>query len=876
MSYINAIHDIKSKTVTVWERNGDRRERKVYPAPYYFYVEVKGSDVLDIDYTETFNTLDGNKVIKIESNNRWIQEDKIKRCRIHNLKTYESDVSPESRILSQHYYKCEIPALNIMYIDIEVDYNERLGFASYDNPYAPINSVAYHCTWTNKTKLIAVPPEDWDCVFDETLLDIADITLVDNEYELLKLLMNDVADSDGICGWNSDFFDIPYIAKRLECLHNNFGYFPPNPANMLCFPEGNDIRYREIDVFGRKQVLCELSGRLRIDYMVLFQKFEMTKRPSYKLANISNEILPNLSKLEYEGSLANLYRTNFNFFMRYNIRDVECLLGFEQKLGYVQLANIMYHEATGAFSNINGTIRLAEYSIINYCHYNLNVIVGDCPSTGQQRGGFGGPTFDDNGDEIDKTAEGAYVLEPKVGMHQWIGSIDINSLYPSAIRSINISPERVIGQFNGCVQDFDYITQQSDMPLSLIMEDNGQALVHSAKQWRQILKDNNWSVSGYGTVFNQATPGVIPSILSEWYDTRKQFQKLKEQAKQQGQYDQVAYYDKMQYCYKIKLNSLYGALLNSFFRFYDPRLGESTTGTGRAILRFQCAKVNEVLTDVFEIGDAIIYGDTDSTYFSTYTNNKDDAITVADSVADIVNDSFPEFMRETFLCNPGFDNIIAAGREVVAARGIFVTPKRYVLKVVNLDGDDCNKLKVMGLDTKKTILPPYVQKELNDFLERLLDGEEWDDIAYDVVALKDKMKHELDLSMLGLPKGCNNVEKYTHENEINVNARVPGHVRAAIYYNRQLKKHKDTKSLSITSGMRVNVFYLQVPEGKYKSIAIPVDIEEIPQWFYDDVEINKNMQLLRLIDNPLKNVLKAIGKEPPTHQTLFVHKTLEF
>ncbi len=885
MSYINAFHSINDRTVTVWERVGDQRITKVYDAPYYFYVEPAGlreitqfenegeRKFVRVDSNHV-KTLNGQIAHKVTCSDRWTMENQIGICRKNNLTTYESDIPPESRVLSENYYKCEVPDLNIMFLDIEVDYNERIGFAGVSNPYAPINSVAYHCTSDKKTKLIAVPPPEWDGVLDETLRNIADITLVDSEYELLRLLMIDVQLCDGLCGWNSDFFDVPYIAKRLETLHTDRGHFPPKPANMLCFPKSADARYRDIEVYGRSQIICDLSGRLRMDYMVLFQKFEMAKRPSYKLANISNEILPELPKLEYEGSLANLYRTDFNFFMRYNIRDVECMLGFERKLGYAQLANIMYHESTGFFANINGTIRLAEYSIINYCHYVLGCIVPDGPGAAQQR--TYGPTFDDNGEEVDKKAEGAFVLEPQVGMHEWIGSIDVNSLYPSSIRSVNISPERLIGQFHGCVEDFEEIAKGTTAQLSLVMEDNGQALVHTAAQWREILKDNNWSVSGYGTVFDQSSQGVIPAILSDWYDTRKAYQKLKNKAKEAGDKDKVSYYDKMQYCYKIKLNSLYGALLNSFFRFYDPRLGESTTGTGRAILRFMCSRTNEILTDSFEIGHAVLYGDTDSVYFRTYASNKEDAINVADGVAEIVNGSFKKFMQDAFLCGEGFDDIIAAGREVVASRGIFVTPKRYVLKVINLDGDDCNKLKVMGLDTKKTILPPYVQKELNTFLERLLDGDDWDIIADDVVALKDKMKYELDLVELGLPKGCNNVEKYTVDCNNNVNSRIPGHVRAAIYYNRLLTKNQDTKSIKITSGMRVNVFYLQVPDGKFKSIAVPVDIEEVPDWFYETVEINKNMQLQRLIDNPLKNVLKAIGKEPPTHQSVFISKTLEF
>lgn len=344
---------------------------------------------------------------------------------------------------------------------------------------------------------------------------------------------------------------------------------------------------------------------------------------------------------------------------------------------------------------------------------------------------------------------------------------------------------------------------------------------------------------------------------------------------------EASYNDRLQYCYKIKLNSLYGALLNKHFRFYDPRMGESTTGTGRAILRYMCAKVNEILEGEFDpSGKAVVYGDTDSVYFSTGATNKDDGIYIADSVADVVNGTFPEFMRQSCMCSEGYDHIIAAGRECVASRGIFVTPKRYVLRLVNLDGYDCDKLKVMGLDTKKTILPVYIQDALNGFIERYLKGEDWDSVvAHDVVQLKEDLANgdKTPIFNLGLPKGVNKVEYYTEQMELyGDGARLPGHVAAAIYYNQKRKEYNDLESLEIVSSMKIRVFYLKTPVGRFKSIALPGDTEVVPQWFLDNIEIDKRKQITRLVDKPLENILKAVGKTPPSRQTLFVQSVLEF
>lgn len=353
----------------------------------------------------------------------------------------------------------------------------------------------------------------------------------------------------------------------------------------------------------------------------------------------------------------------------------------------------------------------------------------------------------------------------------------------------------------------------------------------------------------------------------------------------------VTYYDQLQYIFKIKLNSLYGALLNKHFRFYDDRMGESTTGTGRAILKFQCSKVNELLAGEFDpLGAAILYGDTDSTYFSAmygtefdaeiweddFNAQLDEAVKRADKIADQVNEAYPDFMRDAFLCKPEYQGMVKCAREVVAPRGIFVTPKRYVLWLGDLDGKRVDKLKVMGLDTKKTILPKYIQDALNGFIERYLKGESWDNLAVDIVKFKETMLADRDLTELGLPKGVNKIEIYKAELESKGDAaRLPGHVRAAIFYNQKLEEFGDKQSMQISSGMKIKVFYLKRPEGKFKSIAFPVDEERVPDWFYK-MNIDVDLQVEKLVDKPLLNILKAIDKEPPTQQTLFVSSVLEF
>jgi len=389
----------------------------------------------------------------------------------------------------------------------------------------------------------------------------------------------------------------------------------------------------------------------------------------------------------------------------------------------------------------------------------------------------------------------------------------------------------------------------------------------------------------------------MPSILEEWYNQRKVYQKKMYEAIAADDKAQATYFKKLQFVYKIKLNSYYGSLLNAYFRFYDKRMGESTTATSRMILLHQCAKVTELLDGKYMMPDkeivevkagkstthigytdkwSVIYGDTDSTYFVTHGRDADEAVLVADTLGDVITESFPEFMRESFLCKPGFDDIIKTGREIVADKGIFVDKKRYFLHIVDDEGKKVDKIKVMGLETKKTALPKFISTKLNKFIERYLKGASWEEVAIDVVAFKTALEEHENIIPLGITMGIENLEQYTDEWERDPNCRLPGHVRAAILYNECLKKYNDVVNLPILSGSKIKKYMLRNPDGKWKTMAFPADIEELPKWFEENYKLDYKEQIDRLVDKPLGNIIKAIGKEPPSKQSLLTDDLLEF
>lgn len=895
MSYISAI--LKNNEVLVWERDQEgQRVEKYYKPPYYFYIDDE-----DGKYTTIYNT----QVSKCQYKSSFEYYNAKKTFRENDIRMWESDITPITRILTNHYYNKPAPDLNITFLDIEVDYDAAVGFSTVENPYAPINSVALYHYYNKKLVVICVPPNNNEQGWDEKSLEKAcnskleipsqyntEFYVCQNEKELLVLLLDEMQNSDVLCGWNSELFDMPYITKRVEIVLGDKG------LKKLSFAKGDLPKYYEVEVYNNLRTKVELSGRISADYMDLYKKYEPGERASYSLEAISDIVLvdektnePVLPKLEYEGTLYSLYREDFAFFVRYNIRDCEILNGFEERLGYVGVANLNYHISCGQFTDVFGTLRLAELALTNYCHHTLKRVVNDVQTPKE-----------------DKQISGALVLYPKVGLHEMVGSIDVGSLYPNVLRCLNGSPEKIVGQFLETEEAFAAISTRYERDLTLEHNVTHKHITKTTSEWVEWMHENKCAISGYGTVFDQSSQGFIPAILSDWITERKKYQALKKEAEKQKDYNMVGYYDRLQYVFKIKLNSLYGALTNMYFRYYDLRLGESTTCSGRAVVKHQCRKANELLGGSYDVdfptyltpetaaeaghlahtalhgpkfngkyqAEHIIGGDTDSTYFATSCDNIEDAIRVADDVAEKVNASFPAFMSSAFLCQPEFNSFIKTGREVVSDKGIFVEKKRYILHLVDVEGKRCDKMKVMGLDTKKTTLPKHVSDKLNNLIGDYLKGDSWDNVALKAVEFKDWLQNDADILLIGLPKGVKNVTEYTLKYQADKSTNLPGHVAASIFYNICIEQYGDHESLPITSGTKIKVFYLKHPVGRFKSIALPTDTKRAPNWFLDNFEIDMKAHLERLVDNPLQNIVKAIGKQAPSRHTILVDSVLEF
>lgn len=343
--------------------------------------------------------------------------------------------------------------------------------------------------------------------------------------------------------------------------------------------------------------------------------------------------------------------------------------------------------------------------------------------------------------------------------------------------------------------------------------------------------------------------------------------------------ERTEYLDKRQYMLKIKMNSLYGALSNPHFRYFDVRLGNSTTGTGRFVLEHMAKTVGEYFDGKYQYpSPSAVYGDTDSAYFATGAKNAKDAIRIADEFAAHLNDTIVPFMEKMFLCKGKFSKQVKTAREVVADRGIFTKKKMYMLHVIDIKGKTSDKVKVMGLLLKKTLIPKQISKMILKVFERVLKSElEWHDFTRTVVELRDKVKSEKDYKLLGKPKTVKDMGAYEGKLDRYVRSdKVPGHVRAAAAYNKALRMFGDTENEPIGSGTKIRVYNLRTPEGFNKAIAIPTDIYPIPQWFVDHYWpiIDIDSQVEAIFDKPVEQVLASLNKRVPTWNDIVAQEDL--
>lgn len=859
--------------VVVWERHNGERKRKKYDLDLSFFIPDKDGEEEDIY---------GTKLTRLTFPNLREYNNARKRYRDMGKNMYESDISLEQKVVSKYYYNQPVEPVNVTFFDIEVDYDKNLGHSSVGNPYSPINSISLYHLHTKKRVILALPPQyspynptekKWGLSdISKRVTDMATVIFCTSEKEMLDLFLTEIYDTDILAGWNSDFFDVPYTYKRIL---RNFG---KSTVARLCFPNSKPpvIKTVEREIregFKVEEETVRLFGRSQIDYKIIYEKFEQESKASYALAYIAEEEFPDLQKLEYEGSLHDLYRTDFSYYLEYNMIDTEILVELDKKKQYIAVALQSAAEATGIISQIYGTIKLAELAIINYCHYDLNKKVPD-----SRRHDY----FSKYG--------GAYVLDCQVGEHKMTGSTDVESLYPRSIMAVNASPETIVGQFSLNDTAYEKIKEGTGEQLIVEFED-GTIEERTTEEWRKFCLDNNYSMSGYGTIFNQSKKGLIPAVLEKWFAERREYKAENEKYKEllnsmdENHPDYGAVKDKrdhfyrLQYIKKIQLNSLYGCMGNKFFKFFDIRLAETTTKTGREILFHMVKHVGKVLDGNYAYPtDSVIYGDTDSVYFKTHTTNPDDAKRVCKYMERSINESYLPFMREHFFCTDDEAANVRVENEIISDIGIFVSKKIYLLHLIHKDGYDVDELKIMGHAVKKTGITKIVKEALTNIITAYFKTHDWKQLNRSTVEFKKMLEASDNFLDYGLPKKISKIESYASDYAADPTCYISGGQAAAIFWNICLDEYEDKESLRATSQMAFRVFYLIKPFGRFRSIAVPADLLVIPDWFMEHFVplIDIDSQINKLVDKTLTNICHAIGRQVPTEKAVLADEVLIF
>ena len=869
MSYVDAQFDRDQDVIRVVERKDGKRHFTEYPVKYtFFYKDARGK----------YKSIYGDPLSRIVARNT--KQFRKELAINQNKELFESDVNPIFQCLSEQYLNVDAPKLNVCFFDIETDFDPERGFADPSDPFMPITAITVHLQWLDSLVTFALPPKG--LTMEQAKKEVEEFPntyLYEKEGDMLEAFLDVIQDADILTGWNSEGYDIPYTVNRVSRVLSK------DDTRRFCLWKQLPKK-REYEKYGKKAETYDLIGRVHLDSLELYRKYTYEERHTYRLDAIG-ELEIGENKTVYEGTLDQLYNNDFKTFIEYNRQDVALLDKLDKKLRFIDLSNELAHANTVLLQTTMGAVAVTEQAIINEAHHR-GLQVPNRPKR----------------DEENTAAAGAYVAFPKKGLHKWIGSMDLNSLYPSVIRALNMDPATIVGQLRpeltqafvddqmtlqkksfagawegkfGTIEYEAVMEKKKDVSLTVDFENGDSEILSGAEVYKLIYDSNQpWMLTANGTILTNEFDGVIPGLLKRWYSERKELQAMKGKAIDAGNQTEIAFWDKRQLVKKINLNSLYGAILNPGCRFFDKRIGQSTTLTGRAIAKHMSAEVNKVITGKYDhVGDSIIYGDTDSVYFSAFPIlkkeieegkipwTKDSVIKLYDQVCEEANKTFGKFMMEAFHCPKSRSDVIAAGREIVAESGLYITKKRYAALIYDNEGQRTDvdgkpgKVKAMGLDLKRSDTPVFMQDFLSELLMMVLQEASEKDILERISEFRTEFKLRPGYEK-GSPKRANRIGDYQRKEQREGKANMPGHVRASINWNTLKRMNNDKYSQEIVDGMKVIVCKLKQNPLGYTSVAYPTDELRIPEWF-KELPFDGDAMESTIIDNKLDNLIGVLN-----------------
>jgi DNA polymerase elongation subunit (family B) len=648
-------------------------------------------------------------------------------------------------------------------------------------------------------------------------------------FEFMKFWIKNYPDV--ITGWNTKFFDLPYLMNRIKMIAGD------KVANKMS-PWGL-IKSEEIVVRGRPQTAYTVYGITNLDYLDLYKWFIPQRQESYKLDFIGElELGRGKDDMPYD-TFKDWYTKDFQSFVDYNIQDVEIVDGLEDKLGLIDLSLTVAYESKVNYGDIFSQVRVWDTLIANHL-MKKNICV---------------PPREEHLKET--KYEGAYVKEPQLGQHKWVVSFDINSLYPHIIIQYNISPEKIIGVKSSGVSVNKMLTQSTP-------------LTH--------LKTEGACLTPNGAMFKNDNQGFLPEMMETMYNERVIYKKRMLKAKKEYEKTkdpklvrEISRCHNIQWARKIALNSAYGAVGNQYFRYYDVRQASAITTSGQFIIRFIESKVNEYLNKILKTHDKLDYivaSDTDSIYVTLdklveKTCEGKDNEQICNFLNKVVDSRIEPFLEKCFDelsdYTNAFKNCMVMKREVIANKGIWVAKKRYMLNVLDEEGVRLSdpKLKIMGIEAVKSSTPQVCRGKIKEAI-KIIMGKEQSDLHKFIAEFK-KEFFEMSAEQISFPRSCNNLRKYRHSNDVFIKG-TPIHVKGALIYNHQLKQFNlGRKYPFIQEGDKIK--FLKLIEANPFKFDVISYITKLPTEFKLQEYIDYETQFEKTFLDPMRFILQAIGWE---------------
>ena len=667
-----------------------------------------------------------------------------------------------------------------------------------------------------------------------------------DEYTLCKRFMElwKLKCPDTITGWNTKFFDIPY-------LYNRFNKILGEDETRKLSP-WNNIYERKTVINGREMIEYKISGVSSLDYIELYKWYAPggKSQESYRLDNIAQVELGE-GKISYDefDNLYQLYRLDYQKFIEYNIKDVELILKLEDKLKLLELAYTLAYDTKTNYEDVFAQTRMWDALTYNRLLED-NIIVP--PKQHKEK---------------TSAFEGAYVKEVQVGAHDWVASFDLNSLYPHLMMQYNISPETLI-------DPYDYTDEMREVLSSSVSVD--KMLMKQVDTSRLV----NVTITPNGQFFRTDIQGFLPKMMEEMYTDRSKFKKMMLQAKQEYENERdeskkyeiekrIARYDNLQLAKKVSLNSAYGALGSQYFRFYDLRMALGVTTAGQLSIRWIEAKINAWMNKLLgtENADYVIASDTDSIYLRLgelvkkyYTKDVSDKQRIIQFMDKICEDKIQPYIDRSYDELAEYVHAYAQKmqmkREGLSDKGIWTAKKRYILNVYNNEGVQYNepKMKVMGLEMIKSSTPSAIREKMRLAIKLMVNGTQ-DDIHRFIGDFRKEFK-KLPVEEISFPRGLNGLNNYSDAATLYKKG-TPIHVKGAILYNHNLKQKNLTKKYPlIQEGEKVKFTYLKMP-NPFKDTVISYP-SRLPKEFDLQEYIDYDMQFDKAFLEPIKVILDCM------------------